>query len=77
VLYAYAKYRQMDVSVGESTNLLSYDDVGAIAEHAMAAMQYAAGAGLLKGKTERTLNPNDPVTRAETAVILQRFFEQK
>ena len=75
LLFAYAKYRQMDVTVGESTNLLSYDDVGDIAENAMAAMQYAAGAGLIKGKTERTLNPLTAVTRAEAAVILQRFLQ--
>lgn len=75
VLYLYAQYRQMDVSVGESTNLLSYDDAGEISEHAMAAMQYAVGAGLLNGKTASTLNPLDKLTRAELAAVLQRFLE--
>lgn len=75
VLYHWAQYRQMDVSVGEDINILSYDDVGEIAEYAMPAMQYAAGAGLLKGKTEHTLNPLGDVTRAETAVVLQRLLQ--
>lgn len=38
-------------------------------------MQYAVGSGLMKGKTESTLNPKDNATRAEVAAILQRFIE--
>ena len=38
-------------------------------------MQYAVGSGLINGKTNLTLNPKDNATRAEIAVILQRFIE--
>lgn len=38
-------------------------------------MQYAVANGLIKGKTETTLNPQDNATRAEIAAILQRFIE--
>ena len=38
-------------------------------------MQYAVGAGLIKGKTESTLNPLDNATRAEAAAILERFIK--
>ena len=31
--------------------------------------------GLMKGKTESTINPLDNATRAEVAAILQRFIE--
>lgn len=75
VLYRYAQYRGMDVSIGESTDLSSCDDVIEISEHAMAAMQYAVGAGVLKGKTASTVNPLDNLTRAEIAVVLQRFLQ--
>ncbi len=75
VLYRYAQYRQMDMSIGESTALSSYADVSEISEHAMAAMQYAVEAGLLNGKTASTVNPLDNLTRAEFAVVLQRFLE--
>ena len=64
-----------DVSVGENTNILSYDDAESISEYAVASVQYAVGAGLIKGKTDKTLNPHDNATRAETAAILQRFSE--
>lgn len=63
------------MSIGESTDLSSCDDVIEISEHAMAAMQYAVGAGVLKGKTASTVNPLDNLTRAEIAVVLQRFLQ--
>ncbi len=75
IMHRYAQYKAYDVSVGEETNILSYDDFADISEYAIAAMQYAAGAGLMKGKTESTLNPQDFATRAEIAAILHRFIE--
>ena len=73
VLYLYAQYKGYDVSTGEETNILSYDDVFDIAEYAIPAMQFAAGEGIINGKTKSTLNPLDIATRAELAVILERF----
>ncbi len=75
IIYRYAQYKSYDVSVGEDTNILSYEDVASISEYAIPALQYAAGSGLIKGKSESTLNPLDNATRAEIATILQRFTE--
>ena len=75
ILFRYTKYKGYDVSVGENTNILSYTDAKDISEYAVPAMQYAVGSGLIKGKTESTINPLDNATRAEIAAILQRFFE--
>ena len=75
IMFRYAKKKGYDVSVGENTNILSYTDAEAISEYALEAMQYAVGSGLIKGKTETTLNPKDTATRAEIAAILQRFIE--
>ena len=44
-------------------------------EYAVAAIQYAVGGGLMKGKSDSTLNPFDNATRAEIAAILHRFIE--
>ena len=74
VLYLYAAFKGYDVSVGEETNILSYDDAFAISAYAIPAMQYAVGAGFITGKSIRTLNPKDNVTRAEIAVVLERIF---
>ena len=75
VLYRYAQYKEYDTTIGENTNILSYDDAYDISEYAIASVQYAVGSGLMKGKAENTLNPKDNVTRAETAQILYRFIE--
>ena len=75
IMFRFAKYKGYDVSVGESTNILSYTDAESISEYAISAMQFAGGSGLMKGKTETTINPLDFATRAEIAAILQRFIE--
>ena len=38
-MYRYASYKGYDVSVGEDTNILSYDDAFEISEYAISAMQ--------------------------------------
>ena len=76
VLYLYAKFKGYDVTVGEDTNILSYNDAFNISEYAIPAIQYAVGVGLINGKTETTLNPKDNTTRAEFAVIIHRFIEK-
>ena len=75
ILYRYAQYKKYDVSVGEDTNILSYDDAGQISGYAMPAIQWACGAGLMTGRTQTALAPVGTVTRAEAAVMLQNFCE--
>ena len=65
-----------NVSLGEETNILSYDDAFDIAEYAIPAMQYTIGTGIINGKTVSTINPKDNTTRAEIAVILHRLIEK-
>ena len=77
ILYRYAQYKGIDVSVGEGTNILSYDDAFSISEYAIPAMQWAAGAGLISGTTATTLDPQGSATRAQAAAILHRFCEAK
>lgn len=76
IMYRYASYKGKDVSVGENTNILSYDDFESISEYAIPAMQYTAGAGLINGKTQSTLNPQDGTTRSEAAAVLYRFLAE-
>ena len=76
ILYRYAKSAGADVSVGEDTNILSYQDAEIIAAYAVPAMQWAAGSGVLSGTSASTLSPKGTATRAQTAVILVRFANQ-
>lgn len=39
------------------------------------AVRYAVESGLIKGKSNSTLEPQDNATRAEIAAVLQRFIE--
>ena len=75
-MYLYSEFKGYDVSVGEETNILSYDDAFDISEYAIPAMQYVVGLGVINGKSPSTLNPKDNATRAEITVILHRFIEK-
>ncbi|MGM9608299.1 MAG: S-layer homology domain-containing protein [Oscillospiraceae bacterium] len=74
MLWRYAQSKGYDVSVGEDTNILSYDDALAVGEWAIPAMQWACGAGIVQGSGGR-LNPGAAASRAEIAVMLMRFCE--
>ena len=73
VLYRYARSNGLDVSAGEDTSILSYDDAFALSDWAVPAMQWACGAGVIEGKTRSTLNPLDNAARAEIASMFMRF----
>ena len=74
ILWRYAQYKGIDVSVGENTNILSYDDAFDVAEYAIPAMQWACGAGLMQGDGVN-LTPKADATRAQAAALFQRFCE--
>ena len=73
ILWRYAKYKGHDVSIGESTNILSYTDFAEISEYAIPAMQWACGEGIITGSGEGVLNPRGGASRAEAAAMLARF----
>ncbi len=78
IMYRYAKYKGCDVSIGENTNILSYDDAFDVADWAIPAMQWACGSGMLQGiadGSEMNLVPQGNANRAQAAAILQRFCE--
>ena len=74
ILWRYAKYKGYDVSVGEDTNILSYEDAFSISEYAIPAMQWACGTGLMQGEGVN-LTPKADATRAQAAALFQLFCE--
>ena len=64
----------IDVSVGEDTSILSYDDFTEISQYAIPSIQWAVGAGLI-GSENNKLEPQSNVARAEAATILMRYIE--
>ena len=76
ILWRYAQYKGYDVSVGEDTNILSYDDATTVAQYAIPAMQWACGSGMVAGKTQGSgmiLDPKGSTTRAQMATMMMRF----
>ena len=73
MLWRYAVAKGYDVSIGESTNILSYADFGQISEYAIPAMQWGCGSGVITGMTDTTLVPQGTATRAQCAAIFLRF----
>ena len=76
ILHSYAKYKGMDVSVGEDTNILSYNDAEQISDWAIPAFQWACGEGILAGTGNGMLSPKTGATRAQVAAILKQFCEE-
>ena len=75
ILYRYAFFKGYDMTVGEDTNILSYEDFAEISEYAIKPLTWTAGTGILAGRTASTLNPQENATRAEAATVLKRLFE--
>lgn len=73
ILYRYAQYKGIDTETTEI--FLHFEDAGDIAGYALPAMNWACGAGLLRGRTETMLSPRGSATRVEIAAILHRFIE--
>lgn len=73
MLYRFAQEQGYDVSVGENTNILSYTDAFDISEFAVPALQWACGAGIITGTGDGFLSPQGWTTRAQAAVMLERF----
>lgn len=76
ILYRCAQSKNIDVSVGEHTNILSFADAQQASEYAIPALQWAVGAGVLNGKGGSLLAPTGTATRAEIAAIMQRWCEK-
>lgn len=76
ILYRCAQSKNIDVSVDENTNILSFADAQQASEYAIPALQWAVGAGVLNGKGGSLLAPTGTATRAEIAAIMQRWCEK-
>lgn len=72
ILYRYAKYKRKSVSTTDNT-IKNYIDNNQISEYAVDPMNWAIENGLISGTSKTRLNPTGKATRAQAAVILQRF----
>ena len=73
LLWNYAKDAGADLGVGEDTNILSFGDAFAVSDDAIPAMQWAVGAGVLRGTPAGKLEPTGTLTRAQAAALFMRL----
>lgn len=75
IMWRYAKNENADVSIGENTNILSYEDVFSVSDYAVPAFQWTCGSGIMSGNTISTLAPNESVSRIYFASVLHRYAQ--
>ena len=75
ILHRYAKYKGYDVSVGEDTSILSYNDAFTWGDWAVPALQWACGTGVLEDVPVGMLRPTEPANRGEIAHAIHVFCE--
>jgi len=73
ILYRYTKTRGLDVSA--PADLSGYADSDDISSWALDAMEWAAAAGIVQGRTATTIAPQGTSTRAEVATVFMRYIE--
>ncbi len=74
ILFRYAQYKGMDAVTIEE-NLAAFPDGGSVSGYAVSAMNWAVGAGLLRGDASGLLMPKGEANRAQAAAMLNRFIE--
>lgn len=74
MMFRFAQYKGYDVTQG-GMQIREFDDFENISDYAIAAMTWAVNTGLMRGKTQTTINPQDNATRAEIAAIFSRFLK--
>ena len=74
ILFRYAQYKGMDAVTAEE-NLAAFPDGGSVSGYAVSAMNWAVGAGLLRGDASGLLMPKGEANRAQAAAMLNRFVE--
>ena len=71
-LYRYAQNR--GYTTGGGTSLDSFPDNATVSAYAREPLAWAVGNGIVAGTSDGNLNPGGGATRAQFAVILQRFY---
>ena len=76
--FLYRYLLKLDSANQDSGTLKGFADSGMVSDFAKQSMAWAVGAGIIRGTTvnnQLCLEPKSPATRAEVAVMLQRFAD--
>jgi len=74
MMYRYAN--SLDYDTSKKADFSKFEDAALVNEYAKDAMKWAVGNGIIKGKDNETrVDPLGNASRAECAIIIQRFME--
>ena len=74
MMYRYAN--SMDYDTSKKADFSKFEDASLVNDYAKDAMRWAVGNGIIKGKDNETrVDPLGNASRAECAIIIQRFME--
>ncbi|MDD3022986.1 MAG: S-layer homology domain-containing protein [Syntrophomonadaceae bacterium] len=73
ILYRFADF--LGVFPDSMDTILDYHDADSISDYAKTAALYCQTTGVIGGRTGEVFAPQETVTRAEVATIIQRFVE--
>jgi hypothetical protein len=74
LLYRFAGF--LDVLPSVMDTVLAYPDAGSISDYAKPAALYCQTTGIIGGRTGGMFAPQETATRAEAAIIIQKFVEE-
>ena len=78
MMYRYAEYKKYESK--EPTDISAFTDADEVTEFAEKAMKWAVANGIIAGKENEDgsyrLDPQGGTSRAECAIIIQRFMEK-
>lgn len=74
ILYRYAQLKNKAMQLINTNTVLDYADGNRVATYAREAVNWAIETGMLQGSSDGYLNPTAAITRAECAVIIQRYL---
>lgn len=74
IMQRYADFK--GIAADETADLARFTDAAQVSDWAVGNMQWAVGTGLISGRGDGSLAPQDNTTRAEAAAILMRFLEK-
>ena len=74
ILHNYAEYKGMDTRA--RADLSKYADADSVSTWAQDVFSWANAEGLINGMTDNTIDPQEHATRAQVAVIFQRFLDK-
>ncbi len=72
----WTKLTQVNDVAAIGSNISSFSDAAAIGNWSKQAVASAATNGIIKGQSKGKLNPKANITRAETAVMVERFLKK-